>query len=154
MATALEIITGAVKLLKVKTAESPLEDNEAQDGLVALNDMLNEWNLEDIDIGFETIDDLQDELFLDTGTEGAVKANLAVYIAPEYKTIVSDLLLLRARTSKKAVRGSLSLRPLDFPDTLPLGSGNERNNRVSDGDAGGGTIGRRFYPSNAARKCS
>ena len=106
MATALEVITGAVVLLGVRAAESPLEPNEAEDGLVALNDMLNEWNLEDIDIGFETIDDVQDELFVDTGTEGAIKSNLAVYIAPEYGRIVSDALALRASRSKKAVRGS------------------------------------------------
>ena len=154
MATALDVITGAVVLLGVRTAESPLEPSEAEDGLVALNDMLNEWNLDDIDIGFETIDDVQDELFVDTGTEGAIKSNLAVYIAPEYGRIVSDALAFRAKTGKAAVRGSISLRPLEFPDTLPVGSGNERNNRVPDGDKGGGSIGRRFFPSNAARKCS
>ncbi len=154
MATALDVITKAHVLLGIRAAESPLEPNEAEDGLESLNDMLNEWNIENIDIGFETVDDLQDELFVDTGTEGAIKSNLAVYIAPEYGRIVSDALARRASTSKKAVRGSLSLRPLEFPDTLPIGSGNEQNNRVPDGDKGGGQIGRRFYPSNADRKCS
>lgn len=154
MATALDIITGGFILLGIRTAESPLEANEAQDGLNSLNDMLNEWNLENIDIGFETVDDIDDEVFIDTGTEGAIKANLAVYMAPEYGRIVSDALAFRAKTGKKIVRGSLNLRPLDFPDTLPVGSGNERQNRVPDGDKGGGSIGRRFYPSNAARKCS
>lgn len=154
MATALDAITGGLILLGVRTAESPIEPSEAQDGLNSLNDMLNEWNLDDIDIGFETVDDVDDELFVDTGTLGGIKSNLAVYMAPEYGRVVSSVLALRAKTSKAIIRGSLSLRPLDFPDTLPVGSGNERNNRVPDGDVGGGTIGRRFYPSNARRKCS
>lgn len=154
MATALDAITGGLKLLGVRTAESPLEDTEAQDGLESLNDMLNEWNLDDIDIGFETIDDVQDELFVDDGTLAGIKANLAIYMAPEYGRIVSDALALRAKIGKAVIRGAISLRPLEFPDTLPVGSGNERNNRVPDGDKGGGSIGRRFYPSNADRKCS
>jgi len=154
MATALDVITKALVLSGVRVAESPLEPSEAEDGLDALNDMLNEWNLDDIDIGFESVDDVQDELFVNAGTLGAIKSNLAIYIASEYGRIVSDALALRARIGKKVVRGSLSLRPLDFPDTLPIGSGNERNNRVPDGDKGGGSVGRRFFPSNAPRKCS
>lgn len=43
--TALEIVTAALRLLEVRTTESPVEASEAVDGLEALNDMMNEWNV-------------------------------------------------------------------------------------------------------------
>jgi len=41
-----ELILGALRKLKVKEAGESLTANEAADGLVALNDLLEEWNLQ------------------------------------------------------------------------------------------------------------
>lgn len=44
MSTALDIITGAAKLIGVVFKSETLDDDEANDGLVALNDMLDSWS--------------------------------------------------------------------------------------------------------------
>ena len=152
--TVLEILTGALKLLEVNTDESAVTASEGQDGLASLNDMMNEWNVDGIDIGYETLEDTDDFIYVSLGALGAMKANLAVYIAPEYGRTVSLSLEKRANRSKKSLRGSIPLNSSEYPDTLPIGSGNEENNFTPDGDSPGGLRDSRFYPSNARRKCN
>ena len=154
MATVTEVVTGALQLLEVRISESAITAAEAEDGLVSLNDMMNEWNVDGINIGYETLDAIEDELFVTLGSIGAIKANLAVYIAPEYGRIVTPSLAERAIRSKRSLRASIPLNQAQFPDTLPIGSGNEGNNFTADGDAPGGLTSSRFYPSNVERKCS
>lgn len=154
MATVTEVVSGALRLLEVKTAESAITPVEVNEGLEALNDMMNEWNVDGINVGYETLDDADDELFVTLGALGAIKANLAVYIAPEYGRIATDELIRRAIRSKRSLRASIPLNASQYPDSLPIGSGNEDNTFVSDGDAPGGLRDSRFYPSNARRKCN
>ena len=154
MATVTEIVKGALLLLEIKVAEAAITGAEAEDGRVALNDMMNEWNVNGINVGYETLDNADDELFVDLGAIGAIKANLAVYIAPEYGRSVGEELRLRARRSKRSLRGSIDLKPTEFPDSLPIGSGNEDNHFVADGDRPGNLRNHRFFPSNVRRKCN
>lgn len=154
MATVLDVVTGALKLLEVRPAESPVTAAEAEDGLEALNDMMNEWNIDGINIGYESLDSTDEELHVDLGSIGAMKANLAIYIAPEYGRIVSPDLSDRARVSKKALRNAIPLNSSQYPDTLPIGSGNEDNNWTSDGDRPGTLRSSRFYPSNRIPRCN
>lgn len=44
MSTALQLITGAARLLQVVRKSEALSNDEAQDGLTALNDMLDSWS--------------------------------------------------------------------------------------------------------------
>jgi len=152
--TVLDIVTGALSLLEIRVAESGVTPAEGVDGLAALNDMMNEWNVDGIDVGYESLDDTADEIFVDLGSIGAMKANLAIYIAPEYGRTPSVALKRRARRSKNSLRASIAINPSQFPDTLPVGSGNEDNNFVGDGDAPGNLRDSRFYPSNARRQCN
>lgn len=154
MTTVTEAVSGALQLLEVRTAESSITAAEAEDGLVSLNDMMNEWNVDGINVGYETLDDIEDELHVKLGSIGAIKANLAVYIAAEYGRIVSDTLDRRASRSKKSLRASIKLNPSEFPDTLPIGSGNEDNNFSPDGDSPGNLRSSKFYPTNTRRKCN
>ncbi len=154
MATVTEVVTGALVLLEIRTAESAITAAEAEDGLTALNDMMNEWNVDGINIGYETLDNVEDELFVTLGSLGAIKANLAIYIAPEYGRIVTAELTKRAAVSKRSLRASIPLNGSQFPDTLPIGSGNEGNNFTADGDSPGGLRSSRFYPSNVRTKCN
>lgn len=154
MATVTEVVNGALLLLEVRTAEAAVTAPEAEDGLVSLNDMMNEWNVDGINVGYETLSSIDDELHVDLGAIGAIKANLAVYIAPEYGRIVSDTLDTRANRSKRSLRASIKLNPSEYPDTLPIGSGNEENNFTPDGDAPGNLRSSKFYPTNTRSKCN
>ena len=111
-------------------------------------------NVDGINIGYETLDNIEDDLHVSLGSLGAIKANLAIYIAPEYGRIVTPHLETRAKRSKRSLRASIPLNPLEFPDTLPIGSGNEDNNFVADGDRAGNLRTSKFYPSNNTSKCN
>ena len=152
--TVLDIVTGALQLLEIRVAESGVTPSEGVDGLAALNDMMNEWNVDGIDVGYETLDDTADEVFVQLGSIGAMKANLAIYIAAEYGRTPSATLERRARRSKNSLRAAIPLDPSQLPDTLPIGSGNEDNRFVADGDAPGNLRNSRFYPSNVRRRCN
>jgi len=154
MATVTEVVKGALLLLEVRAAESAVTAAEADDGLNSLNDMMNEWNIDGINVGYETLETTDQELYVNTGSLGAIKANLAVYIAPEYGRVVSDSLQKRADRGKKALRASIQLNQSQYPDTLPIGSGNEDNNYTPDGDSPGNINSSRFYPSNVQNKCN
>lgn len=154
MATVTEIVNGALLLLEVRTAEAAVTAQEAEDGLASLNDMMNEWNVDGINVGYETLNDVNDIMYVDLGAIGAIKANLAVYVAPEYGRLVSASLQARADRGKKALRASINLNPSQYPETLPVGSGNEGNNYTSNGDTPNGLRDSRFYPSNERTKCS
>ena len=52
METVTEVVSGALQLIKVRTAESAITSTEAEDGKVSLNDMMDEWNIDGIDIGY------------------------------------------------------------------------------------------------------
>ncbi|MCH8134752.1 MAG: hypothetical protein IIB77_02090 [Proteobacteria bacterium] len=152
--TVTEVVTGALQLLEVRTAESPVTPAEVEDGLTSLNDLMNEWNVDGINIGYESIANIEDRLHVKTGSIGAIKANLAIYIASEYGKAVSIELKERAKTSKKSLRASIPLNCSEFPDTLPIGSGNEGNNFTADGDSPGGLSSSRFYPANTRSTCN
>lgn len=154
MATVTEVVTNALQLLEVIPAETAITPAEAEDGLVSLNDLMNEWNDNGINIGYETLEAIDDILHVNAGTLGAIKSNLAVYIAPEYGRAVSVELAARAKAGKKAVRGAINLNPSQYPDTLPVGSGNEDNHFTVDGDSPGNLRDSRFYPSNVRTKCN
>jgi len=149
-----KIVSDALVLLGVRIAESSITSAEAVDGLFTLNDMLAEWMIDGIDIGYEALDETTDKVIVIPGGIAAIKPNLAVYMAPEYSRVVSPALARRANSSKRALRSSIRLRRTQYPDTLPIGSGNERNNFVADGDKAGLLRSSKFYPSNEEGQCN
>ncbi len=152
--TVTQIVTGALMLLEIRVAESQVTPAEAEDGLASLNDMMNEWNVDGINVGYETLQNIEDILHVDLGSIGAIKANLAVYIAPEYGKAVSQALAMRAKVGKRSLRASIPINPSQYPDTLPIGSGNEDNTSTSDGDRPGQMRSSKFYPANNTTKCN
>lgn len=152
MATALEIISGALKLLGVTDSEGPIEAQEAQDGLTSLNDMMSGWEEKQIYTGFVPIVDVDDIVYVPDSIIGGMKSNLAVYIAPEYDRVVSPSLERRKRDDYRDIRANfVRIRPSKYPDTLPRGSGNKLYNTSSDGDVPNTGIDDTFYPENEKR---
>jgi hypothetical protein len=56
MATALEVITRALRRLKVYAAGEEIGSEDAEDCLTALNDMLFGWSINGIDIAHVALD--------------------------------------------------------------------------------------------------
>lgn len=152
MATARDIVVGALRLLGVKPAESPISAAEIQDGLESLNDMMAEWEERSIFTGFSALGTADDPVEVPDSAIGAIKANLAIYIAPEYDKSVSVELAKRAKDGLTSVRASLiEVAASEYPDSLPVGSGNHENSYTTNGDVPGNVTDSRFYPENEKR---
>lgn len=132
MATALDIISGALKHLGVKASESAITDAEAIDGLVSLNDMGAELEVKH-NLGFVPLSSLTDTVNIPRYADAAFKAILAVRLAPEYsKPLTPELMALAMGTKTAMIDASTHIGDVDYPSTLPRGSGNEDSELLGD----------------------
>lgn len=142
MATAESFIIRAFSKATILEAETTLEASEIQDGLDQLNDMLASWEFSGIQLGFEPVADKDDELRVPRFAHGAIKANLAVVLGPEYSKPASPVLLAEAKvTMDNLMNAVVKIGNVQYPSTLPLGSGNEREDERFINDD-------RFFPEN------
>ena len=140
MATLREVVSDAMEEIGAKTAEISLTSDELQAGIRRCNDMLLEWADLGITPGYIEVLNGDDVLNIDRNAVGAVKYNLAIRCAPSFQKIVTQALVLNARETKAMLETSaIHIGPVAFPDTLPLGSGNECGDFYDD---------TRFFPQN------
>jgi hypothetical protein len=126
MATMLEVVEDALEELGVKTAEIPLTSDELQSGIRRVNDMLAEWSDSGITPGYNPVLSGSDELNIDRNAVAAVKYNAAIRLAPSFQKVVQPALSAVAMETKIALEASsVYIGEVAYPDTLPLGSGNE-----------------------------
>lgn len=122
MATAIDIITRALRLIGAQAqGETPRAD-DAQDALLALNAMLQAWEGDGIRFGNAYPAALADTLNLSARELDAVAHNLAVRIAPEYGAGASPLLLDTADKLRRQVQAIyFDRRPARLDPTLIAG---------------------------------
>lgn len=140
MATAADIIKGALRRIQVISAETPIEADEIQDGLEDLNDWGSSLEVGTIQLGFVPLADTGDTITIPREAESMYKDNLAIYMAGQYGSPVAQTLIQSASKSMTMVLNAFQ-RPINpaLPDTLPIGSGNECFSDVND---------RRFFNQN------
>ena len=125
MTTALQVIERAFSKAGIKPAEAPLTASEISDGLDTLNDLLSEWGTNGPLTEAVPVDSANDELIIPRFAFGAVKANLAIRLASEYDRPVTQGMAFDATNSlNELVKATIDLSDIDFPSTLPVGSGN------------------------------
>jgi hypothetical protein len=110
MATAMEHINAALRLLGAKVSGEPITAEEAQDSLKSLNDMIGLWLIESDMIYTVEEDSELDELStfatistsksFSSGYDSAIKYNLALELAPEWRASIPEVLYRNAMTSK------------------------------------------------------
>lgn len=126
MFTALQIIERAFSKIGVKAAETPLTASEIQDGLDALNDLLAQWNINGVLKSAVPVKEVNNILKLPRHSFRALKANLALELAPEYDREISISLHKIAEDSlSNLLKISTNLSNIRYPSTLPTGSGNQ-----------------------------
>ena len=130
MATASDIIKGALRKLGIRSSESPISDSEMADGLEDLND------LGEAKLLFRAVPTVSTELNVPRNMVGALKLVLAEKIAPDYEGLIISPTL--AKEISKAWddiyryrNGKLDVK---FPSTLPMGSGNQEADYLWDDD--------------------
>lgn len=144
MTTARRMIERAFSKAGIKPAESPLSDSEYQDGLDVLNDMLALWDANSVLEGVPLMDNTEDTVDCPRYAEGAIKAGLAIAIAGEYDRAVTQAMAADWTDKFEGlVAANTDLSSIDFPDTLPIGSGNRDSYYSYVDDV--------FFPQNKVR---
>jgi hypothetical protein len=140
MATAGSFITRALQKAGIRTSESPIEASEMQDGLDAFNDMMISWEMSGLMLGFSPVADKDTEVRVPRFAHAAIKAELAVILGPEYSKAADPVLLAEAQARKdELMTAVIKIGDVEYPDTLPVGSGNACRGLITD---------RRFFPAN------
>jgi len=140
MTTMREVVSDSFEEIGVKTAEVPLTDDELQSGIRRCNDMLLEWGDIGIIVGYNEVLNGDDVVNVERNAIGAVKYNLAIRLAPSFQKVVGNALAaLASGTLEVLMASNTDISNIAYPDTLPLGSGN---------DCSSGDTDRRFFPNN------
>ncbi len=140
MVTMREVVQDAFEEIGVKTAEVPLTSDELQSGIRRCNDMLTEWGDIGIIFGYIPVLNGDDTINVDRSAVGAIKYNLAIRLAPSFQKVVGNALVAIASGSMEVLMASSSnIGTISYPDSLPLGSGNQCASNDTD---------RRFFPNN------
>jgi hypothetical protein len=126
MTTMREIVNDAFEDIAVKKAETALESDELQSGIRRANDMLAQWNDLGIIVGYNAVTDADAEVELEPSAIAAAKAQLAIRLAPSYSRPITSALATNAKIALDMLRNANAyIGPVAYPDTLPIGSGNE-----------------------------
>jgi hypothetical protein len=126
MTTMREVVEDAFEDITVKKAETALESDELQSGIRRANDMLVQWDNIGRIVGYSPVTDPDVELVLEPAAIAAAKANLAIKLAPSYSKPITNVLAENARTTLDELRNANAhIGPVAYPDSLPIGSGNE-----------------------------
>lgn len=120
------IITDALQEILVQAAEQPIESDEMQIGIRFLNRLMAEWDSMGYSLGFTVITNPSDDVTVPDGALSAIVSNLAIRLASVFDEPVSQSLALAARNGMKTIaKIAVTIEPMEYPDILPVGSGNE-----------------------------
>jgi len=140
MTTATDIIKGALRRLQIIGSETPIEADEIADGLEDLNDWASAIETGKLSLGFVPVGAPADTVNIPREAVAMYKDNLAIYIAGQYGAPVSQTLIKSADDSMRLALNTFQpLIDAEYPDSLPLGSGNHCD-----------TYDQEYFPNNSA----
>lgn len=126
MATVAQVAKAALQRILVQASEAPLEPDEYQDFIFAMNNYMAELDAQGISLGYTVVTDLGDDVTIPTGALRGLIANLAIEVSPDYGGVVSQGLVKAARDGFQTMRLlGQRIAATKNPSTLPVGSGNE-----------------------------
>lgn len=125
MATVAQVAKASLQRILVQASEAPLEADEYQDFIFAMNNYMLALDAQGIHLGYTVVSNLADQVTIPVGALRGVIANLAIEVAPDYGGVVTDALVLQAREGLQAMRMlGQTIGGTRMPSTLPIGSGN------------------------------
>lgn len=141
MATVAQIAKASLQRILVQASEADLEPSEYQDFIFALNNYMLSLDADGVALGFTEVSDLGDTVTVPTGALRGIIANMAIEVAPDYNGQITEGLRIAADEGLKTMRllGQRAIQSA-YPSTLPIGSGNHRNNQYTS----------QFYPDSEA----
>jgi len=104
MATVAQVAKAALQRILVQASEAPLEPDEYQDFIFAMNNYMAELDAAGISLGYTVVSDLGDEVTIPTGALRGLIANMAIEVAPDYNGVISVGLQRAARDGLNTMR--------------------------------------------------
>jgi len=142
MATVAQVAKASLQRILVQGSEAPLEADEYQDFIFAMNNYMLQLDAQGISLGYTEVSDLSDSVTIPAGALRGLIANMAIEVAPDYNGTVTAALAQAARDGLQTMRVlGQRIGATAFPATLPVGSGNEGN---------GQAFNTHFYPDSEA----
>jgi hypothetical protein len=128
MATVAQVAKASLQSILVQASEAPLEADEYQDFIFALNNYMSSLAAKGVNLGYTAVSDLGDQVTVPPGALTGLIANMAIQSVPYYGGVVTPELALTAREGMQAMPMlGQYIQPTKLPSTLPIGSGNEDN---------------------------
>ncbi len=125
MTTIRTIINDALNDLEVKSAEVDLTTEELNTGMRYINRLMTTFAVSGINVGFTKAVSVDDEFTAPDWFEEVIITHLAIRLAPGFGIQVSPAIVMAAKEAIKQVqRRVVHLHPVEFPNVLPIGSGN------------------------------
>jgi len=132
MATVAQVAKASLQALLVQASEAPLEADEYQDFIFAMNNYMTTLAANGVNLGYTVVSDIGDEVTVPDGALQGLIANMAIIVSPQYGAIVPQGVGVAASDGLKAMRKlGQFITPTRRPSTLPRGSGNEGFGRTS-----------------------
>ena len=126
MATVSQVLKASLQRILVQASEAPIEADEAQDFIFAMNNYMLALDADGVSLGYTEVDNLGDEVTIPTGALRGLIANMAIEVSPDYGGEITQGLVLAASEGLKVMRKLGQIIPTTrYPGTLPIGSGNE-----------------------------
>jgi hypothetical protein len=125
MATVAQVAKASLQRILVQASEAPLEADEYQDFIFAMNNYMLALDASGVHLGYTQVSNLGDLVTVPVGALRGMIANLAIEVAPDYGGVVTEALALQAREGFQAMRMlGQTIGATRKPSTLPIGSGN------------------------------
>ena len=106
-----DVIKDALSILGVLSEVDSVSAEQGQNGLSVMNDMLNEWAADGIDVGFYPQTEINDDSPVYSDALQAVKYNLALALSNYYQKEPSlPAIMLADRGYKRLLRDAMNAR--------------------------------------------
>lgn len=121
MSTVLQIVSRALRLLRVVDPGEPLQAEDLETALVALNSMMARMEASGVSIGWTAVSNSAEPLPAPPECEEWIAAGLALRLAPEYAKTLDQATVEMYKTGLAATRRDiLTASPLVLDSTLPV----------------------------------
>lgn len=120
-----------LKNILVHGAESSLEAVEFQDTILAMNTWMAEIAADGVNLGYNEVSDLGDEITIPNGALNGMIKNVAWQMIDQFGAIPTPALSAQAKNGLRVMtKIAVSIPAMTYPDTLPIGSGNECDTNI------------------------
>lgn len=129
MEKASTVVRDILQEILVQNAEQAIQAVDSQTAIRYMNRYMAEIDAQGISLGYTSVSSLADNITIADGAINGLIYNTAIRLLSSYDIQPNAQLASSAKTGLRAMRKlAVTVTATSFPCTLPIGSGNEREN--------------------------